>query len=67
MSQPFQRWLATTVEVIGDADLKNASRDERDELAAPTAHVVSLDQSSEAAGATGVDNAKASKKTKRKG
>lgn len=67
VSQPFQKWLATTVEVIGDADLKNASRDERDELAAPTAHVVALDQSSEAVNATGLDGAKAGKKTKRKG
>lgn len=67
VSQPFQKWLATTVEVIGDADLKNASRDERDNLAAPTASIVALDESSEAVDATGLDKGKIGKKTKRKG
>ncbi|CZT16781.1 related to signal peptidase 18 KD subunit [Ramularia collo-cygni] len=66
VSQPFQKWLATTVEVIGDADLKNASRDERDELAAPTAHVQALDQDSQVGNVTGSDATKGSKKTKRK-
>lgn len=67
VSQPFQRWLATTVEVIGDADVKNASRDERDELAAPTAHVLTLGQSGDTANASGLDSAKGGKKSKRKG
>lgn len=35
VAKPFQQWLASSVEAIGDVDLKNASRDERDELAAP--------------------------------
>lgn len=28
VAQPFQKWLASSVKVIGDADTKNASRDE---------------------------------------
>lgn len=52
--------------MVGDADLKNASRDERDDLAAPTAHFIALDQSGGAANATGVDQAKGGKKSKRK-
>ncbi|KAK5117606.1 hypothetical protein LTR62_005028 [Meristemomyces frigidus] len=39
VARPFQQWLASSVEMIGDADLKNAGRDERDDLAAPSAGV----------------------------
>ncbi|KAK6437681.1 signal peptidase complex subunit spc2 [Oleoguttula sp. CCFEE 5521] len=35
VAKPFQQWLASSVGVIGDADAKNAMRDQRDELASP--------------------------------
>ncbi|QIW97522.1 hypothetical protein AMS68_003040 [Peltaster fructicola] len=35
VAQPFQQWIASSIEVIGDADQKNALRDQRDALAPP--------------------------------
>lgn len=68
MAKPFQQWLATSVEAIGDADPKNASQDERDELAAPTPEVEKTAQSNGSADATGTESkGKGSKRSKRKG
>jgi len=58
------------VEAVGDVDLKNAGRDERDELAAPGPAVSSNSVASAAFGetqATGVESSSNSiKKTKRR-
>jgi signal peptidase complex subunit 2 len=35
VAKPFQQWVASSVDAVGDVDLKNAGRDERDDLAAP--------------------------------
>lgn len=69
VARPFQQWLATSIEAIGDADVKNASREERDELASPTAQVdVLSNEGNGAQEATGADGrGKASKRSKRKG
>ncbi|SMQ46550.1 unnamed protein product [Zymoseptoria tritici ST99CH_1A5] len=67
VAQPFQQWLATTVEVVGNADLKNASRDERDNLAAPTATFSAIESTNGDVDATGAESkgkgTKRSKKT----
>jgi signal peptidase complex subunit 2 len=69
VAKPFQQWLASSVEAIGDVDLKNALRDERDDLAAPgspadTAAAASLGESQ----ATGLEStAKSGKKAKKRG
>jgi signal peptidase complex subunit 2 len=68
VAKPFQQWLASSVEAIGDVDGKNAGRDERDELAAPTAEVERIEQGNGSATATGTEGkGKASKKGKKKG
>lgn len=69
VAQPFQQWIASSVEAVGDVDLKNALRDERDDLAAPgpATNIVA----SAALGETQVDVAestgKSSKKAKKRG
>lgn len=57
VAKPFQQWLASTIEAIGDADPKNASRDERDELASPTSKVFPVESNGTAqtASVTGSD------------
>jgi hypothetical protein len=62
VAKPFQKWLASTITAIGDEDLKNASRDERDTLAAPGVPVKS---SGESVSATGVQAGKAVKRSKK--
>lgn len=57
VAQPFQQWLASSVQMIGDADPKNAKRDERDNLAGPSVPE---------AKASGVDGGNASKRNKKK-
>ncbi|USW48128.1 Putative signal peptidase complex subunit Spc2/SPCS2 [Septoria linicola] len=68
VAKPFQQWLASSVEAVGDADLKNANRDERDELAAPTAQYELLQTAAEGQAATGVEGAGkgSQRKSKRK-
>jgi hypothetical protein len=66
VAQPFQQWLATTIEVVGNADSKNASRDERDNLAAPTAGVFTIDDSTGDVDATGAESkGKGTKRSKK--
>ncbi|KAK4507751.1 hypothetical protein PRZ48_001486 [Zasmidium cellare] len=67
VAKPFQQWLATSIEVVGDSDAKNANRDERDELAAPTAKVQVLQDYDGQVDSTGTDKSKGSKRSKRKG
>ncbi|KAK5718892.1 signal peptidase complex subunit spc2 [Elasticomyces elasticus] len=68
VAQPFQQWLASSIEAIGDVDGKNALRDQRDDLAAPTAGVAVLPEGNGTADASGIDSkAKGSKRSKRKG
>ena len=65
VAQPFQKWLATSIEMIGNADLKNAARDERDELASPGMPDAEVNGTPRA---TGNDSrSKGSKRSKRKG
>ncbi|CAK4032577.1 related to signal peptidase 18 KD subunit [Lecanosticta acicola] len=65
VARPFQQWLATSIEAIGNVDTKNANRDERDELASPSDHHVL--QSNGGVEATGLENTgKASKRSKKK-
>jgi signal peptidase complex subunit 2 len=68
VAKPFQQWLARSVETVGDVDLKNAGRDERDELAAPGPAVPTNMVASAALGetqATGIES-NSTKKTKRR-
>jgi len=71
VAKPFQQWLATSIETIGDADPKNASRDERDELAAPNPEVERIAGAGQSNGTVDVSGAdskgKGSKRGKRKG
>ena len=69
VAKPFQQWLASSVEAIGNADAKNAMRDQRDELAAPTAEVERVVEANGTgdAMATGVEGKGRGKKSKRKG
>ena len=54
--------------MIGDADTKNALRDERDELAAPTPEVQVIGDGNGSAEASGVSaQAKGTKRGKKKG
>jgi hypothetical protein len=68
VAKPFQQWLASSVEVVGDADKKNASHDERDELASPTPQVFPI-KSNEDVEVTGTDASGkgTQRKTKKKG
>lgn len=72
VAKPFQQWLATSIETIGDADPKNASRDEREELAAPSPEVEVVagatgDGPAAQAASTGADkSARGSKRGKKK-
>lgn len=61
--------MATSVEAIGNADLKNASRAERDELAAPgPPEVESVVPSNGSIEASGTESkGKGGKRSKRKG
>ncbi|KAK4634918.1 Signal peptidase complex subunit SPC2 [Fulvia fulva] len=66
VAKPFQQWIASSIEEVGDVDLKNANRDERDELAAPTAKVELLQSGDGGVDVTGNDSkAKGSKRSKR--
>lgn len=56
VAQPFQQWLASSIETIGDVDSKNAMRDQRDTLAAPGASAI----------ATGTDTPTNTTKRKKK-
>ena len=67
MAKPFQQWLATSIEAVGDADLKNASRDERDELAAPSPEVELIAQNGTDASGADSGKGKGNKRSKRKG
>ncbi|KAK5126995.1 hypothetical protein LTR85_008354 [Meristemomyces frigidus] len=68
VAKPFQQWLATSVEAIGDADTKNASRDERDELAAPGPEVERIAQSNGSVEASGTESkGKSGKRSKKRG
>ncbi|CAK1355450.1 hypothetical protein CB0940_00828 [Cercospora beticola] len=68
VAKPFQQWLASSVEAVGDADLKNAKRDERDELASPTAQYELLQAATKAQTTTGAEAAEkgTQRKSKRK-
>jgi hypothetical protein len=63
VAKPFQKWLASTITAVGDEDLKNASRDERDTLASPGVPVKAGDEAG--ASATGVQSEKATKRAKK--
>lgn len=68
VAKPFQQWLASSVDAVGDVDTKSALRDERDELAAPGPNTDFV--ASAALGetqATGADTGKSGKKTKKRG
>jgi len=66
VAKPFQQWLASSIEAVGDADSKNAMRDQRDELASPTAEFETLEDG--VVEATGTESkGKSSKRAKRKG
>ncbi|KAK3116180.1 signal peptidase complex subunit spc2 [Teratosphaeriaceae sp. CCFEE 6253] len=70
VAKPFQQWLASSVETIGNADAKNATRDQRDELAGPSAEldVVGNGDVNGLMEASGVEGkGKGSKRSKRKG
>jgi signal peptidase complex subunit 2 len=60
--QPFQQWLATNVDVIGQADSKNASKREKADLSSST----ELNGTTSASGADG-GSGKGTKRSKRKG
>jgi signal peptidase complex subunit 2 len=60
--QTFQQWLATNVDVIGEADSKNASKREKADLNSSTV----LNGTTSASGADG-GAGKGSKRNKRKG
>lgn len=64
VAKPFQQWLATSIEVVGEANQKNAITAERKMVDSE------VSQGDGALGATGVDvggAAKGSKRSKRKG
>lgn len=68
VAKPFQQWLASSVEAVGDVDQKSALRDERDELAAPGPETnivasAALGETQNVAETTG----KSSKKAKKRG
>ncbi|RMZ26363.1 hypothetical protein D0859_09582 [Hortaea werneckii] len=72
VAKPFQQWLATSSETVGDADPKNASRVERDQLAAPSPEVEAVagtagDGPPAFAETSGASSGKGSKRSKRKG
>ncbi|KAI7236894.1 hypothetical protein KC330_g3466 [Hortaea werneckii] len=72
VAKPFQQWLATSSETVGDADPKNASRVERDQLAAPSPEVEAVagmggDGPTAFAETSGASSGKGSKRSKRKG
>jgi signal peptidase complex subunit 2 len=69
VAKPFQQWVASSVEAVGDVDLKNALRDERDDLAAPSPPVNNIAAASLGeTQATGVQSAvKSGKKAKKRG
>ncbi|GAB7328139.1 hypothetical protein MBLNU13_g00168t1 [Cladosporium sp. NU13] len=69
VAKPFQQWIASSVEVVGDVDLKNALRDERDDLAAPSPPAGDIAAASLGeTQATGVESAgKSAKKAKKRG
>ena len=58
VAQPFQQWLASSIPAIGEADVKNASGVEQE--------VVELEINGTPS-ASGVDKAKGSKRSKKKG
>lgn len=64
VAKPFQQWLATSIETVGEADSKNAATAEKKMVDAE------ISQGDEAVGATGADvggTGKGSKRSKRKG
>ena len=68
VAKPFQQWLASSIGMVGDADKKNAMRDQGDELAEPGPEVELIDQSQSNGTATGAESkSKGSKRSKRKG
>lgn len=64
VAKPFQQWLASSVEMVGDADQMNAMRDQRDELAAPGPEVKVLESAGSATGTEG--RGKGTRKSKKK-
>jgi len=69
VAKPFQQWLATSIEAIGDVDVKSASREEGDGLASPGVEKVAAGQSNgSAVEATGAEIGKggSNKRSKRK-
>lgn len=69
VAKPFQQWIASSVEAIGDVDLKNALRDERDDLAGPGSPTPDVAAASLGeTQATGVESTgKSGKKAKKRG
>ncbi|KAK4545691.1 hypothetical protein LTR36_002645 [Oleoguttula mirabilis] len=69
VAKPFQQWLASSVEAIGAADVKNASRAETEEATAPgPEEIETVAQSTGSAQASGTESkSKSSKRSKRKG
>lgn len=68
VAKPFQQWIASSIEAVGDVDQKSALRDERDELAAPGPQTkltasASLGETQDVAETT----SKSSKKAKKRG
>lgn len=66
VAKPFQQWLASSIEAIGDVDKKHALRDERDDLAAPSPEVEVLASAAETTGAESTGKG-TTKRSKRKG
>lgn len=68
VAKPFQQWLASSVDAVGDVDTKSALRDERDELAAPgpPTNVIASAALGETQ-ATGAETGKSGKKAKKRG
>ncbi|KAK0306843.1 signal peptidase complex subunit spc2 [Friedmanniomyces endolithicus] len=68
VAKPFQQWLASSVEAIGNADSKNAQRGQRDDNASPIPEVELTPQGNGTIDASGTDSkSKGSKRSKRKG
>ncbi|KAK3724892.1 signal peptidase complex subunit spc2 [Vermiconidia calcicola] len=62
VAKPFQQWLASTVDVIGEADVKSAVKDETDSSQVPEV------ESNGTPSASGADaRSKGTKRSKRKG
>ena len=61
MAKPFQQWLATSIDVVGEADQKNAVKAEQKMVDAE------VDGAPTASGADVGGNGKGSKRSKRKG